>query len=420
MQFQNTQPIQNRDFISDEAALQTFAPNSLLMGSYNGMNPSVLNVGSFPPVGLSYDQVFPQNYSSAPQPTSQTFDVLSFDPLVQQTNGIGIIPQASMNTQQFPFEMNYDNSLLTNAAPSDPPRSKKPKTDSGVLRCTCHNTSCLKCYCVCFKAGLRCSRDCTCLNCKNRPGNDIEIKQAMSKAKDAHPNAFEPKTAQNRTGCRCKKECKKNYCECKRNGFSCISSCTCCNCHNNKPGSVQSVGFTHLDSVNDYTVPVSQTFAIDPLQQVPPGTVLSFDPTLAAQAMPVLATEQHQDKKKGRHPKQESEDGEFQLEVAPTETLRNLPPRKRIKPDDDDFYKDTNLENITEQAPDKLNTVRQVEPTASILDASTGIAPLNIIPKPEEQPDQQQPEALLMQYDQQHYPQQHYDLPQGNPDNQVF
>jgi len=140
---------------------------------------------------------------------------------------------SNMTTES--MDPTYITSLGTDLNQS---RAKKTKPQPGIQRCTCHNTSCLKCYCVCFKNNSYCGKDCSCVNCKNNKEHETEVKAAINKTKDAHPNAFSKDLA-NFSGCKCKKECRKNYCECRKNNINCSASCTCINCQNNKPGSAQ-------------------------------------------------------------------------------------------------------------------------------------------------------------------------------------
>lgn len=330
----------------------TFNQNIGIGGPIVGVQPFAnVPLGGLP---FSFDQAMQAPFGAGQLPPASAqgqppIDIPVFDALSQQTGMSipGIIP----NTM--PFELNFDQNLISTAAPPEMPRSKKPKVESGQLRCTCHNTNCLKCYCVCFKAGRKCSKDCSCLNCKNRCGNEEEINAAISKTKDSHPNAFEPKTSQNRTGCKCKKECKKNYCECKKNGFTCIASCGCVNCHNGKPGA-PSIGFSALDAADFGLGSGFPAQALDGLA-APPAPLLQIP-----NVPPVLSVPE---KKKVRPVKLEDDDDDYTPGVSMRESLRNLPPRKRVKPDDGDYYKDPAIENITDQVPQEhQNAPKSEEP----------------------------------------------------------
>ena len=45
---------------------------------------------------------------------------------------------------------------------------KKINMNECQLVCTCKKSSCLKKYCECFQAGMKCSSFCKCVDCKNR------------------------------------------------------------------------------------------------------------------------------------------------------------------------------------------------------------------------------------------------------------
>ena len=324
-----------------------------------GLGNSIVGVPTFPNVPLnglpfSFAPTLQASFGATqlpPQgaPGQPPIDISTFDTLVPQpVMGIpGVVPSS------MPFELNFDQNLISTATPQDMPRSKKQKSDSGQPRCTCHSTNCLKCYCVCFKAGRKCSKDCSCVNCKNRCGNEEEINAAIIKTKDSHPNAFEPKTSQNRTGCKCKKECKKNYCECKKNGFTCIPSCGCINCHNGKPGSAP-VGFSALDAA-DFAL--GSGFPPQPLD----GLTASAASLLQIPHGPAVLSVP--EKKKVRPSKNDGDDDDddYTPGVSMREPLRNLPPRKRIKPEDGDYYKDPAMENITDQVPPERHDLPKVE-----------------------------------------------------------
>lgn len=85
-----------------------------------------------------------------------------------------------------------------------------------------------------------CSPECSCTNCKNREGFELEIQQAINRVKEIRtPYAPPPKDPNvvitpSSIGCRCKKECRKNYCDCRRSNHCCSKLCTCENCCNDK------------------------------------------------------------------------------------------------------------------------------------------------------------------------------------------
>lgn len=41
------------------------------------------------------------------------------------------------------------------------------------IKCNCKKSKCLKLYCDCFAAGLGCTPECNCFECKNCPNTSI-------------------------------------------------------------------------------------------------------------------------------------------------------------------------------------------------------------------------------------------------------
>lgn len=91
-------------------------------------------------------------------------------------------------------------------------------------KCTCSHTNCLKCYCVCYKSGRCCTDQCSCVSCKNRTQSLASSRQPKKEVKQ---ESFH-------TACKCKKECKKMYCDCRKHNKRCTELCSCQNCQNDK------------------------------------------------------------------------------------------------------------------------------------------------------------------------------------------
>ena len=94
--------------------------------------------------------------------------------------------------------------------------------------CTCAKSHCLKLYCVCFRKGFVCGKECKCVECKNKIQNKEEIdllRQTKLSRKE--------KTDSTQTFCNCKMSfCEKSYCPCAREGGGCSAMCKCFNCKN--------------------------------------------------------------------------------------------------------------------------------------------------------------------------------------------
>ena len=87
---------------------------------------------------------------------------------------------------------------------------------SGIRRCTCSKTKCLKKYCECLANNQYCY-NCSCVDCHNLPSFQ------QDKLKDNSEKVT----------CTCSRSnCNKKYCECFKSGKKCSDSCRCLNCKN--------------------------------------------------------------------------------------------------------------------------------------------------------------------------------------------
>jgi len=122
---------------------------------------------------------------------------------------------------------------------------KKNKTSSSKKKksgCRCKKTHCTRLHCICFREKGYCDESCSCDNCYNRPKFKEMISHIRELTEEINPLAFkskiqviETKSGQkiHNRGCSCtKNNCKKNYCECFKNGLPCSPLCKCENCKN--------------------------------------------------------------------------------------------------------------------------------------------------------------------------------------------
>lgn len=102
---------------------------------------------------------------------------------------------------------------------------------------------CLKLYCDCFASGKMCGVDCSCRDCHNTDEHNDLRQLIISEAEQKNPLAFKSKYKEidersekiHSRGCNCSKtNCKKNYCECFKEGLGCTRFCRCVNCENEK------------------------------------------------------------------------------------------------------------------------------------------------------------------------------------------
>ena len=101
-----------------------------------------------------------------------------------------------------------NDSMPSNKSITGLNKSPEPRT------CSCRKIQCIKMYCECFVAGIRCSLACKCINCLNTENTSEESKKV-------------------RKGCNCRRtECLKKYCECFNAGELCSELCGCEDCKN--------------------------------------------------------------------------------------------------------------------------------------------------------------------------------------------
>ena len=62
--------------------------------------------------------------------------------------------------------------------------SKRKSEKKTKLICNCKSSKCLKHYCVCFKAGQACSKECNCYGCENNDDHPESRNKAITQALD--------------------------------------------------------------------------------------------------------------------------------------------------------------------------------------------------------------------------------------------
>ena len=103
--------------------------------------------------------------------------------------------------------------------------------------CKCRKSRCLKLYCDCFQAGSTCKASCGCVDCLNTELHSAPngiMTNAVINALLRRPDAFSKRVKELGNGCGCKNSgCLKKYCECFREGKSCLQGvCKCQGCKN--------------------------------------------------------------------------------------------------------------------------------------------------------------------------------------------
>lgn len=161
--------------------------------------------------------------------------------------------QLSLKKRSAEQSGHFERLVKTEAKKPKPPapktakkgKSKNPKTRKKNRKgCKCRKTNCTRLHCVCFQSKGYCTDACGCTNCFNRPEFSDTIKKIRDFTQDVNPLAFKSKIEvicltsgqkiHNR-GCSCtKNNCKKNYCECFKNGLACSPLCKCEGCLNEK------------------------------------------------------------------------------------------------------------------------------------------------------------------------------------------
>ena len=121
----------------------------------------------------------------------------------------------------------------------------KKKRKKASVGCSCTKTNCIRLKCVCFKELGYCKPSCVCINCLNNKKNDKLRNFVIERTKLISSKAFKntlvivkddkgEDTKINANGCKCKTDCSKMYCECRKINGRCSYICKCTQCANNK------------------------------------------------------------------------------------------------------------------------------------------------------------------------------------------
>lgn len=121
----------------------------------------------------------------------------------------------------------------------------KKKRKKASVGCSCTKTNCIRLKCVCFKELGYCKPSCVCFNCLNNKKNDKLRNFVIEKTKIISSKAFKntlvivkddngEEIKINANGCKCKTDCSKKYCECRKINGRCSYICKCTQCVNNK------------------------------------------------------------------------------------------------------------------------------------------------------------------------------------------